>query len=190
MNIPFPFALWGSHRHHCHLAKQVLLDGLEWVMHRQNNWKHPNSWNLFDIVTWLFSYMFNLLFAYKASKSMRSKDCKLVQNWICELWVSNYKPWTSNFGFCIHESVVKTIFSHYLLVCTVNSQFKKVHFSFLRSRDLRKIYICSESKDRLSEKNALCRWICNLRSFLNREFTVLGKKQNWNSHFAVQSLLT
>ena len=31
----------------------------------------------------------------------------------------------------------------------------------------------SESKNRSSEKNALCRWICNLRSFLNREFTVL-----------------
>ena len=48
--LPFPFALWGSHRRHCHLAKQVQLDGLEWVMHRQNNWKQPNSWNLYDIL--------------------------------------------------------------------------------------------------------------------------------------------
>ena len=57
---------------------------------------------------------------------------------------------------------------------TVNSRFKKVHFSFLKSRVVwfRKD-LCSESKNQLSEKNALCRWICNLRSFLNREFTVI-----------------
>ena len=56
---------------------------------------------------------------------------------------------------------------------TVNSWFKKVHFSFLKSRVVWfKKDLCSESKNRLSEKNALCRWIWNLRSFLNREFTV------------------
>ena len=56
---------------------------------------------------------------------------------------------------------------------TVNSRFKKVHFSSLKSRVVWfKKDLCSESKNRLSEKNALCRWICNLRSFLNREFTV------------------
>ena len=55
---------------------------------------------------------------------------------------------------------------------TVNSRFKKVHFSFLKSRVVWfKKDLCSESKNRSSEKNALCRWICNLRSFLNREFT-------------------
>ena len=36
--------------------------------------------------------------------------------------------------------------------------------------NLGKIF-CSESKNQSSEKNALCRWICNLKSFLNREFT-------------------
>ena len=36
-------------------------------------------------------------------------------------------------------------------------------------------------KNRSSEKNALCRWIRNLRSFLNREFTVMyisGKEKS------------
>ena len=36
-----------------------------------------------------------------------------------------------------------------------------------------KNHLCSESRNKLSKKNALCRWICNLTSFLNREFTVL-----------------
>ena len=58
---------------------------------------------------------------------------------------------------------------------TVNSQFKKVYFFFLKSKVVWfKKDLCSESKNRSSEKNALCRWICNLRSFLNREFTVLS----------------
>ena len=56
---------------------------------------------------------------------------------------------------------------------TVNSQFKTVHFSFLKSRVVWfKKELCSESKNRSSEKNALFTWICNLRSFLNREFSV------------------
>ena len=59
--LPFPFALWGSHRRHCHLAKQVQLDGLEWVTHRQNNWKHPNSWNLFDILKWMCWFIHYLI---------------------------------------------------------------------------------------------------------------------------------
>ena len=57
---------------------------------------------------------------------------------------------------------------------TVNSRFKKVHFSFLKSRVVWfKKDLCSESKNRSSEKYTLCMWICNLRSFLNRESTVL-----------------
>ena len=57
---------------------------------------------------------------------------------------------------------------------TVNSRFKKLHFSFLKSRDVWfKKDLCSESRNRSSEKNAWCRWICKLRSLLNREFTVL-----------------
>ena len=62
---------------------------------------------------------------------------------------------------------------------TVESRFKKFHFSFLKSgvvwfqKDL-----CSESKNWSSEINALCRWICNLRSFLNQEFTVVTTLTN------------
>ena len=60
------------------------------------------------------------------------------------------------------------------VINTVNSWCKKVYFSFLKSRVVWfKEDLCYESKNQLSEKNALCRWICNLRSFLNREFTVL-----------------
>ena len=57
---------------------------------------------------------------------------------------------------------------------TVYSGFKKVLFSFLKSRVVWfKKDLCSESKNRSSEKkNALCRWICNLRSFLNRKSTL------------------
>ena len=62
---------------------------------------------------------------------------------------------------------------------TVNSRFKKLHFYFLKSRVVWfKKDLWYESKNRLSEKNALCRWICKLRSFLNREFTVLNVSQN------------
>ena len=57
---------------------------------------------------------------------------------------------------------------------TVKSWFKKVHFFFLKSRLVWfKKDLCSESKNRFPEKNALCRWISNLRSFLNRDITVL-----------------
>ena len=65
---------------------------------------------------------------------------------------------------------------------TVNSWFKKVHFSFLNLRVVWfKKDLCSEFKNLSSEKNALCRWICNLRSLLNREFTVLPNI--WSSNF-------
>ena len=58
----------------------------------------------------------------------------------------------------------------------VNSRCKKVHFSFLKSRVVWfKKDLCSESKNRSSEKNALCWCICNLRSYLNRKLTVLLK---------------
>ena len=73
------------------------------------------------------------------------------------------------FGFRGPSMIEKIIKKH----GTVNSRFKKVHFSFLKSRVVWfKKDLCSESKNWLSEKNALCRWICNLRSFLNREFIV------------------
>ena len=36
------------------------------------------------------------------------------------------------------------------------------------------MYVHTESKNRSSEKNVLCRWICKLKPFLNREFTVLN----------------
>ena len=58
---------------------------------------------------------------------------------------------------------------------TGKSWFKKPLFFFLKSRVVWfKKDICIESKNRSSEKNVLFRWICNLRSFLNREFTVLN----------------
>ena len=81
---------------------------------------------------------------------------------------------TSHFYWCI-PGMLETY--------TVNSRFKKVHFSFLKSRVVWfKKDQCSKSKNRSSEKNALCRQICNLRSFLNREFTVLFQNRNnfWN----------
>ena len=46
---------------------------------------------------------------------------------------------------------------------------------------LRKIYVLNLKTDR-PKKNALCRWICKLRSFLNREFTVLIKYYNMRVH--------
>ena len=62
---------------------------------------------------------------------------------------------------------------------TVNSRFKKVNFSFLKSRVVWfKKNLWSDSKNWPSEKNVLCRWICNLRSFLNREFTVVLLKEH------------
>ena len=69
---------------------------------------------------------------------------------------------------------------------TVKSWFKKVHFFFLKSRLVWfKKDLCSESKNWTPQKNALCRWICNLRSFLNREFTFVGEeiKPNWYSNY-------
>ena len=67
----------------------------------------------------------------------------------------------------------KSVFTYFR--CTVNFWYKKVHFFFLQSRVFWfKKDLCGEPKNRSSEKNALCRWICNLRSFLNWEFTVLG----------------
>ena len=57
---------------------------------------------------------------------------------------------------------------------TVKSWFKKVHFFFLKSRLVWfKKDLCSESKNRLPPKNPLCRWISNLRSFLNQDITVI-----------------
>ena len=59
---------------------------------------------------------------------------------------------------------------------TVNSRFKKLHFSFLKSSVVWfKKDFWYESKIRSSEKKSLCRWICKLRSFLNQEFTVLRR---------------
>ena len=86
-----------------------------------------------------------------------------------------------------HSTTTWTEFCHnffcninpFWLYNTVNSRFKKVQFSFLKSRVVwSKKYLCSESKNQSSKKNALCRWICNLRSFLNREFTVLMRVTN------------
>ena len=75
---------------------------------------------------------------------------------------------------CFVEFLSKKYLRQISILGTVNSRFKKVHFSFLKSRVVWcKKDLCSESKNRSSEKNALCSWICNLRSFLNREFTVL-----------------
>ena len=55
-----------------------------------------------------------------------------------------------------------------------NSWFKKVNISFLKSRVVWfKKDLCSKPKNRSSERNTSCRWICNLRSFLNLEFTIL-----------------
>ena len=56
-------------------------------------------------------------------------------------------------------------------LCKVNSRFKKVHFSLFLNRELfdfRKIYVVN-LKTVCRKKN------CNLRSFLNREFTVFPK---------------
>ena len=54
----------------------------------------------------------------------------------------------------------------FMLCNTINSQFKEVHFSFLKLRVVWfKKDLCSESKNSLSERNALCWWICSLRSF-------------------------
>ena len=56
---------------------------------------------------------------------------------------------------------------------TVNSWFKKVHFSFLKSRVVWfKKDLCNESNNQSSKKFG---WICNLRPFLNQEFTVFMK---------------
>ena len=53
---------------------------------------------------------------------------------------------------------------------TVRPRFKKLHFSFLKSRVVWfKKDLCTESKNRLSDKNAWCRQFFKLKYFLNRE---------------------
>ena len=59
---------------------------------------------------------------------------------------------------------------------TVNSGFKKVHFSFRELFDFRKIYVVNLKTSCPKKKPyVLCSWICNLKSFLNREFTAVQK---------------
>ena len=67
---------------------------------------------------------------------------------------------------------------------TDKSRFKKLHFSFPKlSVDWFKKHSYTEFNNLLVEKNVLCRWICKLRSFLNREFTVL-EIRTWLSSIA------
>ena len=59
-------------------------------------------------------------------------------------------------------------------VLQANLELRTPTFSFLNRDmfDLRKIYELNLKTGRLNK----CRWICKLRSFLNREFTVLRKE--------------
>ena len=68
------------------------------------------------------------------------------------------------------------------LSSAVNSRFKKLRFSFLKSRVVWfKKDLLYEPKNQASERNTLCRWICKLRSLLNRVFTVFNfyKRTGW-----------
>jgi hypothetical protein len=61
--------------------------------------------------------------------------------------------------------------------CIKNSLIMKVYFPFLNWEmfDLRKIYVLNLKNGR-SKKMPYVDWICNMRSFLNQEFTVLLKE--------------
>ena len=99
-----------------------------------------------------------------------------------------WKPYTENSRF--KKVHCESMYINYMWcpgfgtlqnLTTLKSWFKNVHFFFLKSRLVWfKKDLCSESKNRLPEKNALCRWISNLRSFLKRDFTVM-KNQRWKS---------
>jgi hypothetical protein len=90
---------------------------------------------------------------------------KILSNNIFLGWAEVFMLW-----FLSHSSlkVNKLIYSFEpLLGSTVNSRFKKVHFSFLISRYVWfKKDLCSESKNWSPEKNALCRLILQLEIFL------------------------
>ena len=95
-----------------------------------------------------------------------------------------------NFSFCKRQIILFTVCLEIETTCTVNSRFMNVHFSFLKSRVVWfEKDLCSEFKNRSSEKNALFRWIRNLRSFLNREFTVLSKNIHTFLHLSKTSFL-
>ena len=60
---------------------------------------------------------------------------------------------------------------------TWKSRFKKLHFSFPRSNQIWNIYVRTLKNKRTKKLwlKYVCMWVCKLRSFLNRDFTVLSK---------------
>ena len=81
--------------------------------------------------------------------------------------------WVANSSYFFKKSL-RIIFS----INTGKSQFKEPKFSFLKSNHISsKNDLCTEKKG--GPKSVVCRWICNLRSFLNQYSIVESFPSRW-----------
>ena len=123
-------------------------------------------WDLWLNISRKVSMTQHVLSVHEEKKTF---NCEICDYSCSENGSLNKAFYTSSWGEKISYQISNTLNYN-----TVNSRFKKFNFSFLKSRVVWfKKNLYSESKNRSTEKNAWCRWICNLISFLNREFSVL-----------------